>query len=92
MKVQASIAESDDELDDDSEEEKRNSKKDKEEKPPAPHNVESPVFERTPSEAEVWSKLTISELILGAWLSYFCHNDLFLTHFDNGRVLIILYN
>ncbi|XP_022297546.1 serine/threonine-protein kinase PAK 2-like isoform X3 [Crassostrea virginica] len=52
MKVQASIAESDDELDDDSEEEKRNSKKDKEEKPPAPHNVESPVFERTPSEAE----------------------------------------
>ena len=92
MKVQASIAESDDELDGYIEEEKLNSKKEKEEKPPTPHNVESPVFERTPSEAEVWRKLTISELILGAWLAYFCHNDLFLTHFNNGRVLIILYN
>ena len=84
MKVQASIAESDDEHNDDSEEEKRNSKKEKEEKPPAPHNVESPVFERTPSEAEVWRKLTILELSLGAWLSYFCQNDLFLIHFNIG--------
>ena len=32
------------------------------------------------------------ELILGAWLFYFCHNDQFLTHLNNYRVLIILYN
>lgn len=50
--MQQSIAESDDELDY-SDEEKRNSKKSNEEKLPAPHNVDPPVFERTPSDAEV---------------------------------------
>ncbi|XP_048738641.1 serine/threonine-protein kinase PAK 1-like isoform X2 [Ostrea edulis] len=52
MKVQESIAESDDDLDYSDDDTKRSSKKSDEEMPPVPHNVESPVFERTPSEAE----------------------------------------
>ncbi|XP_062585078.1 serine/threonine-protein kinase PAK 1-like isoform X1 [Saccostrea cucullata] len=51
MQIQESVAESDDELDY-SDEEKRSSKKSNEEQPPAPHTVESPVFERTPSDSE----------------------------------------
>lgn len=67
--MQQSIAESDDELDY-SDEEKRNSKKSNEEKLPAPHNVEPPVFERTPSEAEVSVSIKEETVRYHYWYMY----------------------